>query len=396
MTSAIDKEIDVMIRDLAVEPNGCYIRKDFTNILKSILLKSKIEGWTAFVYGSSAHGLATKQDTTDICITNIYYTTKRQQQEPDDMTNEEEFDRIPDTNDVVNVETLAHRLSTVLRKNYYDVFVFPLAPIPFLTVKEKYSSIQFNISVDNTLDIERSNLITEYLALDNRVKPFLFALRRFVKRKEINNEKNGYPSSYVYIMMGLYFLMFVQEPPVIPCLHAKQENTPCRYPVCRSRTKETVQGFGVSYHDCANIDRVNEIDEPAEEGCCTTGNAYGTLWISKNTKSVGDLVMELFRWFSYSTTILEPKSIHSHEAPVRRPEWEGHVMVFVDVFEPKFNIGASCTATGAKIINKEFVNAYIMLKKNPSFDKVLQAPDTVLKPISIKLDNYTRGRKSSK
>lgn len=136
--------------------------------------------------------------------------------------------------------------------------------------------------------------------------------------------------------MGLYFLMFVQDPPVIPCLHSIPENTPCRYPVCRSRTKETVQGFDVTYHDCANIDRVDEI-EPAQEG--NTHNSYGTLWISKNTKSVGDLVIELFRWFSYSTTILEPKCINSNEAPVRQPEWEDDVMVFADVFEPKFNIG---------------------------------------------------------
>lgn len=125
----------------------------------------------------------------------------------DDDDNTEKFD-LSGTNDVVDVETLAARLSTVLRKNYYEVFVFPFAPIPFCTVKEKYSSIQFHISVDNTLDIERSNLITEYLGLDHRVKPFLFALRQFVKRKEINNGKS---SHFLHVNIIFHFKKKMQR-----------------------------------------------------------------------------------------------------------------------------------------------------------------------------------------
>lgn len=58
-----------------------------------------------------------------------------------------------------------------------------------------------------------------------------------------------------------------------------------------------------------------------------------------------------------------------------------------------FMCSASCTATRVKIINKEFNNAYVMLKTDPNFEKVLEAPKIVPKPIAIKLHNYTLGRK---
>lgn len=71
----------------------------------------------------------------------------------------------------------------------YDVVKLNEISILLSVAKELFTSIKFNISIDNILDIERTNLITEYLSLDKRVKLFLFALKQFIKKREINNGK---------------------------------------------------------------------------------------------------------------------------------------------------------------------------------------------------------------
>lgn len=129
--------------------------------------------------------------------------------------------------------------------------------------------------------------------------------------------------------------MFEQDPPVIPCLHAMPDETSCNYPLCRSKSNEKVQGYNVTYHDCAIIDRISEYDIFERS---SGEKVYGTHWVSENRKSTGDLLIEAFKWFSYSSSILEPKSINSKKPPVIQTNWKHDVMVFADVFDPTLNI----------------------------------------------------------
>lgn len=98
---------------------------------------------------------------------------------------------ISNNTDVGNLKRLASFLISSLGKKSYEFFNFSEVPVPFFTIHERFCSSngKFNISVDNTLDVERSNLITEYLALNKRVKPFLFALKQFIKKEGIDNGK---------------------------------------------------------------------------------------------------------------------------------------------------------------------------------------------------------------
>ncbi|KAI9366249.1 hypothetical protein BD770DRAFT_438401 [Pilaira anomala] len=387
MSSSIEKEIDLMIERLAVNPND-YRVVHFLGQLNHHLLSYKPEGWSGFVYGSAAHGLATKNDTIDICVTNIHasLTTAEQPIIVNDTVTFEGKD-ISNNTDAVNARNLSFSLLSAFKKDIYCIIKSFQASIPFFTVKYYQFPIKLDISVNNAIDIERTNLVTEYLSLDKRIKPFLFALKQFVKMRKIDNETNGFPNSYVYVIIGLYFLMFVQNPPIIPCLHAMSDETPCNYPLCRSKSNEKVQGYDVAYHDCAIIDRISEYTIFERS---SGKNLYGTPWISKNKKSTDALLLEAFKWFSYSSSILEPKSINSKKPPVIQPEWKHNVMAFADVFDPTLNIAASCTVAGAKIINQEFFNAYIKLQESDSFDKILYAPDTILKPIAVKQRKYTR------
>lgn len=52
---------------------------------------------------------------------------------------------------------------------------------------------------------------------------------------------------------------------------------------------------------------------------------------------------------------------------------------------------ASCTVAGAKFISEKFSNAYIELKEGDTFERVLNAPNTILTPITVKPYKYTRG-----
>lgn len=137
------------------------------------------------------------------------------------------------------------------------------------------------------------------------------------------------------MMMGLYFLMFVQEPPVIPCLHSLPNNNECAYPLCLTKRNVIVEDSTIRYHDCFD----NNLHAEIKLSIKLSTHPELKIWNSRNKKSTSELIIEAFKWFSLADTIVKPKSIISKNPPIFQTEWKNDVLIFADVFNQTQNIG---------------------------------------------------------
>ena len=58
-----------------------------------------------------------------------------------------------------------------------------------------------------------------YADLDPRVRPLVFAVKRWASRRCIKEPKNGGLSSYSFVLLMIHYLQ-VASPPVLPCLQS--------------------------------------------------------------------------------------------------------------------------------------------------------------------------------
>lgn len=129
------------------------------------------------------------------------------------------------------------------------------------------------------------------------------------------------------MLMGLHYLMFVQSPPVIPCLH-NLSSAICVSVDCNNNQKKIIDGNIVRYHDCVRI--VNKMTHLYDSK--TTSEENKTIWYGENTKNVGDLVLELFHWMSQVTNLLRPMSLKTTGRINRLHVWRKHDAILPDPF----------------------------------------------------------------
>lgn len=124
---------------------------------------------------STATGLADANADIDLCISgpslgssSDYPSLRRQ------------------SGSVYNMNFLASKLRAI---GMDHVVAINEATVPICKFRDPQSNIYCDINTNNLMGIENTNLIIQYMHLDTRVRPFLFALKLFIKSKEINNCK---------------------------------------------------------------------------------------------------------------------------------------------------------------------------------------------------------------
>lgn len=132
--------------------------------------------------------------------------------------------------------------------------------------------------------------------------------------------------------MGLHYLMFVQSPPVTPCLD-NLSSAICVSVDCNNNQKRIIDCNIVKYHDCVRIvnNRIHLYDSK------TTSEEKKTIWYGENTKNVGDLVLELFHCMSQVTNLLRPMSLKTTRRINRLHAWRKHDAILPDPFVSKKN-----------------------------------------------------------
>lgn len=146
--------------------------------------------------------------------------------------------------------------------------------------------------------------------------------------------RKGFVGTYAYTMIGLHYLMFVLDQPVIPCLQ-KLSGAICKSPNCHFRTAKSITSYDIRYHDCVYIENTASNSFTSK---LSVRRDDSTIWRSSNDKNVGELITGVFQWLSSTQNILKPMSITSNGHIAREMNWRKHDAIFPDPFDLTRNI----------------------------------------------------------
>ncbi|GAA5796370.1 hypothetical protein HPULCUR_001741 [Helicostylum pulchrum] len=277
--STLEREITNLVDTLAIKPETSIKRNRVIEKINVMLSKiPEFKNMTVSIFGSTINGLATENSDTDLCISSP---------EMKDISDYKRTCLENASNSIFNMDFLAKQL---ISHGMSNITAIKKARFPICTFRDQQYGVDCDINVNNCLGIENTGLVVEYMKLDLRVKPFLFALRLFVKAKGVHDCKKGFIGTYAYTMIGLHYLMFVQDPPVIPCLQ-KLSGVICKYPNCHFKTATPITGYDIRYHDCVYIENAksnNFINRSSVR------RDDSTIWRSSNGKNSGELIIEIF------------------------------------------------------------------------------------------------------
>lgn len=317
--------------------------------------------------------MSTRDSDVDLCI-----TVPKEDYERDLYRFRNRLSKQPKS--IYNMFFLAARLKGMGMAN---VEAIAHAQVPICKFVDPQTGYSCDINTNNVLGIENSEMIKEYCSLDTRIRPLIFAVKYFVKQKNINHPRGGTLSSYAYVLMILHFLMNAPGTPVIPSLQETPRN--CNWNNCNFHFDRTVALFqnnqimkwNPRYHDCLYID--NMITKKFEPEYRNTGSR----WEGHNKDAVGELLRSFFRYYSdednfcfsiisASGAIQQYQNMQSLNGP----------FIIQDPFIRTKNVARSCTEAGARVILLEFERAAKMLSDGiHTFEDVCTLPSNISRPV---------------
>ncbi|BEJ14614.1 hypothetical protein CspHIS471_0403810 [Cutaneotrichosporon sp. HIS471] len=238
------------------------------------------------------------------------------------------------------------------RETNFDVKPLPKARIPIIKLNLAASpglpfGIACDIGIENRLAIENTRLLLTYATIDPaRVRTLVLFLKVWAKRRRINSPYRGTLSSYGITLMVLYFLVHVKQPPVLPNLQ--------RIAPVRPITEEEMM------LESRNVYFFDDVEMLRQE------------WSSVNFESVGELLIDFFRYFShdfqFNTMVL---SLRAGPLTKESKGWTNDIDVgglnemardrnrlcIEDPFEITYNVARTVTKDGLYTIRGEFMRA---------------------------------------
>ncbi|KAL9543591.1 hypothetical protein MBANPS3_008044 [Mucor bainieri] len=265
-------------------------------------------------------------------------------------------------NSIYNMHCLASKLREI---GMIDVEPIQGARVPICKFVDPETGLRCDINASSSLGVENSQLIDEYRKLDTRVGPFLYALKYFVKQRDINDNQKGTLSSYAYCLLGIYYLMnHEHDSPIIPNLHNFKSNCDeCRGYGCKiGTTNHIVEKQQVRYHDCIEVvsgSKYQVKKEKRRQDCVTTR------WDGFCFDNLGKIMLDFFKWASNIENLTTHMSIRysGMDIPNVPNKFFKKSMVIQDPFILIKNVASSCSEAGLNKILAEFQRGAHLLEK---------------------------------
>ncbi|KAJ7468482.1 hypothetical protein FB451DRAFT_1136597 [Mycena latifolia] len=307
------------------------VRKLLERLIRTIEPDSRL-----LSFGSTANGFSLRNSDMDLCCL------------------------IEGSDQALSATVLVTMLGDLLeRETKFHVKPLPHARIPIVKLTLDPSpglplGIACDIGFENRLALENTRLLMCYAMIDpTRVRTMVLFLKVWSKRRKINSPYKGTLSSYGYVLLVIYFLVHVKNPPVLPNL---QQMPPLR-PITKEDTH--VAGYNTWFFDDIELLR--------------------TRWHSENNESVAELLIDFFRYyardFSYNTGVasiragLLKKSTKGWQNDLSASRYhdsrERNRLCIEDPFELDFNVGRCVTKDGIYTIRGEFMRASRILSNRP-------------------------------
>ncbi|KIK64914.1 hypothetical protein GYMLUDRAFT_220126 [Collybiopsis luxurians FD-317 M1] len=314
--------------ELAVKED---VRKLLERLIRTIEPDSRL-----LSFGSTANGFSLRNSDMDLCC-------------------------LIDSEERLAATDLVTMLGDLLeRETKFHVKPLPHARIPIVKLSLDPSpglplGIACDIGFENRLALENTRLLMCYAMIDpTRVRTMVLFLKVWSKRRKINSPYKGTLSSYGYVLLVIYFLVHVKNPPVLPNL---QQMPPLR-PISKEETH--LAGYNTWFFD--DIDLLRQ------------------RWHSENTESVAELLIDFFRYFSrdfpYNSGVAsiragilkkEAKGWQNDVTPGRyyNDARERNRLCIEDPFETDYNVARCVTKDGLYTIRGEFMRASRVLASRP-------------------------------
>lgn len=306
------------------------VRKLLERLIRTIEPDSRL-----LSFGSTANGFSLRNSDMDLCC-------------------------LIDSTDRLSASDMVTMLGDLLeRETKFHVKPLPHARIPIVKLSLDPSpglphGIACDIGFENRLALENTRLLMCYAMIDpTRVRTLVLFLKVWSKRRNINSPYQGTLSSYGYVLLVIYFLIHVKNPPVLPNL---QQMPPLR-PISQEDTH--IGGHNTWFFDDIELLRQR--------------------WQSSNTDSVADLLIDFFRYYSrdftYNTGVAsirggllkkDSKGWQNELAASRyNDSRERNRFCIEDPFEIDFNVARCVTKEGLYQIRGEFMRASRILAMRP-------------------------------
>ncbi|KAJ3206847.1 hypothetical protein HDU67_007900 [Dinochytrium kinnereticum] len=183
------------------------------------------------------------------------------------------------------VEKIGHALKHAGMK---DVKMLTRARVPIVKMRDPVTGIRCDIGFQNNLAIFNTRLLKTYAKIDQRFRELVFIVKYWSKRRNINEPYFGTLSSYCYVLMIIHLL---QIRGVLPCLQRICPDGTLAIPApvhptltpSPPGTPNVPPIIEVDGHDVYFYDNLTELPKH---------------WQSKNTESLGELVVAFFKYYS--------------------------------------------------------------------------------------------------
>ncbi|KAJ3931307.1 MAG: hypothetical protein NXY57DRAFT_1008057 [Lentinula lateritia] len=312
--------------ELAVKED---VRKLLERLIRTIEPDSRL-----LSFGSTANGFSLRNSDMDLCC-------------------------LIDSEERLAASDLVTMLGDLLeRETKFHVKPLPHARIPIVKLSLDPSpglplGIACDIGFENRLALENTRLLMCYAMIDpTRVRTMVLFLKVWSKRRKINSPYKGTLSSYGYVLLVIYFLVHVKNPPVLPNL---QQMPPLR-PIPKEETH--MGGHNTWFFD--DIDLLRQ------------------RWHSENSETVAELLIDFFRYFSrdfvYNGGVAsiragllkkESKGWQNEVSASRYDARERNRLCIEDPFETDYNVARCVTKDGLYTIRGEFMRASRVLATRP-------------------------------
>ncbi|CAL1698091.1 unnamed protein product [Somion occarium] len=303
------------------------VRKLLERLIRTIEPESRL-----LSFGSTANGFSLRNSDMDLCC-------------------------LIDSEERLSASDLVTMLGDLLeRETKFHVKPLPHARIPIVKLSLEPSpglpyGIACDIGFENRLALENTRLLMCYAMIDPpRVRTMVLFLKVWCKRRKINSPYKGTLSSYGYVLLVIFFLVHVKNPPVLPNL----QQMPALRPISPEETH--LNGHNIWFFDDIRLLRQR--------------------WQSSNTESVAELLVDFFRY--YSRDFNYNNGVVSIRAGLLKKDGKGwqsdsdrgtarerNRLCIEDPFEVDFNVSRCVTRDGLYTVRGELMRASRILASRP-------------------------------
>ena len=348
-TSELSRAIIEYLAPMLPTEDECRIKEGIRRELMRIASKLHPKA-TLLAFGSMANGFALKNSDMDLCCL-----------VPRD--DGEDSAALPSPSELVE------QLSELIRQDTdFHVLPLPKARIPIIKISHSATpempyDISCDIGFNNQLALENTRLLLSYAMLDPpRLRALVLFIKVWTKRRKLNSPYTGTLSSYGYALLVLFFLIHVKKPAVLPNLQ--------RIPAGRELSQHDImlEGHSIYFYDDME--------------------ALRRQWHSDNTDSVGELLLDFFRYFSRDFNYTKDAIAMRTEGGLVTKEsrrWTHDLLCIEDPFQAGYNVARTVTKDGLYTIRGEFMRASRLLA-----NRTIRVPQLLQELCMEREDGLTR------